>query len=170
MKDNIILIGFMGCGKTTVGKQLAKRLGYQFLDTDQYIEDKSKMKISHIFAEYGEEYFRALETAAVKKLIETTHKTVISSGGGLPLREENARLLQELGQVFFLNVSKEEVYRRLKGDTTRPLLRGKNPEEKIDQMMKYRVPIYKNAAEYEINVDKKNVEELVNEIELVSKM
>ena len=93
MKDNIVLIGFMGCGKTTVGEKLAADLSFDFIDTDQYIEEKEAMIINDIFAAKGEEYFRGLETSSLEELIACTEKTIVSSGGGLPLRKENAELL-----------------------------------------------------------------------------
>ena len=99
MKDNIVLIGFMGCGKTTVGKKLAADLSFVFLDTDQYIEEKEAMTINDIFATKGEEYFRGLETSSLEELVQRTEKSIVSSGGGLPLRKENAELLQKLGFV-----------------------------------------------------------------------
>ena len=95
MKENIVLIGFMGCGKTTVGEKLAADLSFAFLDTDHYIEEKEAMTINDIFATKGEEYFRGFETSSLEELITCTEKTIVSSGGGLPLRKENAELLQK---------------------------------------------------------------------------
>ena len=99
--DNIVLIGYMGAGKTTVGKALAKKLGYEFIDTDLYIEAQEGMTIPDIFEKKGEAYFRALETDVIRKLREKTH-CVIATGGGLPLRKENSDLLKEVGTVYYL--------------------------------------------------------------------
>ena len=119
---HIILTGFMGAGKTTVGKLLAQKLGCPFLDTDQLIQQQAGMSISRIFAEKGEETFRSLETAILKEAWTQEEAWVLSVGGGLPMREENRRLLKRIGAVVYLRVNRDTVLRRLSGDTTRPLL------------------------------------------------
>ena len=154
----------MGCGKTTVGKQLATELEYQFLDTDAYIEEKEQMTISQIFDKKGEAYFRNLETTSLEELAAKTKQTIVSSGGGLPLREENAKLLQKLGFVVYLRVKKETVLKRLEGDTTRPLLACENPAQKVEQLLNFRDPIYEVGAHLVIDVDEKSVSEIVEEI------
>ena len=164
MKNNIVLIGFMGCGKTTVGKALAEKLSYGFLDTDQYIEEKENRAISSIFDEKGEEYFRALETKSLEELVENTERTIVSSGGGLPLREKNAKLIQKLGFVIYLKVKKETVVERLKGDDSRPLLQCEDPEKKIEELLEYRNPIYEVGAHLVIEGDDRSVEDIVEEI------
>ncbi|MDE6319619.1 MAG: shikimate kinase, partial [Lachnospiraceae bacterium] len=107
---NVRLIGFMGCGKTTVGLKLSYRLRRAIIDTDKEIEREEKRTISEIFAADGEPYFRDRETECLRKLIETTNNQIISVGGGLPVREENRRLLHELGQVFYLRAKGETIY------------------------------------------------------------
>ena len=164
MKDNIVLIGFMGCGKTTVGEKLAADLSFDFLDTDQYIEEKEAMIINDIFATKGEEYFRGLETSSLEELISCTEKTIVSSGGGLPLRKENAELLQKLGFVVYLRVKKETVLQRLEGDTTRPLLACENPAKKVEELLEFRDPIYEVGAHLVVDVDGKTVEVIAEEI------
>lgn len=164
MNDNIILIGFMGSGKTTVGKRLSKLLGYSFADTDQLIEQKEGTTISNIFAEKGENYFRQLETDTIRNMVSTCHETILSSGGGLPLRECNANILQELGFVVMLDVSKETVLKRLHGDTTRPLLQGDNVEEKVEELLTYREPMYELAAHMKIPVNDRTVQDIAEEI------
>lgn len=164
LNDNIVMIGFMGCGKTTVGKQLAAELEYQFLDTDAYIEEKEQMTISQIFDKKGEAYFRNLETASLEELAAKTKQTIVSSGGGLPLREENAKLLQKLGFVVYLRVTKETVLKRLEGDTTRPLLACENPAQKVEELLNFRDPIYEVGAHLVIDADEKSVSEIVEEI------
>ena len=154
----------MGCGKTTVGKELAQQLTYSFLDTDAYIEENEGCSISEIFERKGEGYFRNLETGSLQKLVEEINHTIVSSGGGLPLREENARLLQKLGFVIYLRVRKETVLKRLKGDTTRPLLQCDNPGKKVEELLEYRNPIYEVGAHMVIDVDEKTVEEIAEEI------
>lgn len=164
MKKNVILIGFMGAGKTSVGYHLAKRLGYQQIDTDEIIEKKSGMKISDIFEQKGEEYFRQLETTTLKELKQTMNEKVISTGGGLPLWEENASILKEMGFVVYLSTSERTVMERLKGDRKRPLLQGEHPEEKIRKLLEYRRPLYEIAAHMRIDADDKSFDQIVTEI------
>ena len=138
-KNKVILTGFMGCGKSTIGRILAEKRGQELLDTDHYIEQKQGRRISDIFATQGEEAFRDMETEALRELIQKQEPMVIALGGGLPIGgnlygeepvrqrallrgERNRELLAELGYVFYLKITPGEVYRRLKGDTTRPLL------------------------------------------------
>jgi shikimate kinase len=164
MKNNIILIGFMGSGKSTVGRELAKQMEYPFSDTDTLIENNAKTSISNIFTQNGEEYFRNLETKTLEDMVVTTEKSVIATGGGLPLRERNAALLKELGFVVYLKVSKETVLKRLKGDTSRPILAGENVEEKVEKLLEFREPLYEIAAHMEVIVDDKSVEDITEEI------
>lgn len=163
-KRNIILIGFMGSGKTTLGIRLSYRLRRPLLDTDRWIEKEQGMSVSDIFASYGEEGFRQLETQAVKSLLEADPGQVISTGGGLPMREENQALLKQLGFVVFLRIRPETVYERLKGDTTRPLLQKPDPEGEIRRLLAVRNPIYEQAADRVVDVDGKDFEELLEEI------
>ena len=163
--NNVILIGFMGSGKTTVGLRLSYRLRRSVIDTDKEIEKEEKRAISDIFAADGEGYFRDRETACLRKLLESTSNQIISVGGGLPLREENRELLHELGQVFYLNASADTIYERVKHDTTRPLLQGNDPRTKIRTMLAERDGCYRAAADVVINVDGKDFEQILNEIE-----
>lgn len=162
---NVILIGFMGCGKTTVGLRLSYRLRQSVIDTDKEIEKEEKRTISDIFATDGEAYFRVAETACLQKLIRSVSNQIISVGGGLPLREENRKLLHKLGQVFYLRAEPETIYERLKHDTTRPLLQCSDPKEKIRTLMGERDGRYRNAADVVIQVDGKSFEQIINEIE-----
>lgn len=162
---NVILIGFMGCGKTTVGLKLSYRLRRSVIDTDKEIEREEKRSITDIFATDGEEYFREKETACLRKLMTSTGNQIISVGGGLPLREVNRELLHELGQVFYLRASAETIYERVKNDTTRPLLQGADPRSKIRTMLSERDAYYREAADEVIEVDNKNFEQILSEIE-----
>ncbi len=162
---NVILIGFMGCGKTTVGLKLSYRLRRAVIDTDKEIEREEKRSISDIFAADGEPYFRDRETACLQRLLENTAERIISVGGGLPLREENRRLLHELGQVFYLRAGAETIYERVKSDTTRPLLQGDDPKAKIRALLRERDGFYEAAADVIIDVDDKSFEEILDEIE-----
>jgi shikimate kinase len=162
--NNIILIGFMGSGKTSVGIKLAERLAFRFADTDQMIEEKCKRTINSIFANEGEAYFRNLETEMVKRLLEEPDHLVISVGGGLPVHPGNAGLLRQLGQVIYLKASKDTIIKRLKGDTTRPLLAGENPEEKIRTLLEYREPFYEAASNLTVITDGRNMDDVIEEI------
>lgn len=162
---NVILIGFMGSGKTTVGLRLSYRLRQSVIDTDKEIEREERRTVSDIFATEGEAYFRERETACLQKLIRTVSNQIISVGGGLPLREENRKLLRKLGTIFYLRADAETIYERLKGDTTRPLLQGSDPRAKIRALMEERDIYYREAADVVIQVDGKTFEQIIDEIE-----
>ena len=163
-RNNTVLTGFMGCGKSTVGKRLAKATGRDFLDVDKYIVDKAGCSISRIFAEHGEEYFRALETEALNEIYNTVTGTVISTGGGLPMRKVNRDILNRLGEVVYLDVSPDCVYERLKDDTTRPLLQSENPMERIEELLGFRRPVYLDGADRTVNVSYRTVEDIIKDI------
>ena len=162
MKHNIILIGFMGSGKTSVGERLALKLSYEFKDTDRFIEQTVGDTISNIFKQKGEEYFRTLETNVLQELKNTMHHTVLSTGGGLPVKELNAKILKESGYVIYLRTSKEITIKRLKGDKTRPLLSEDDLESKVERLLKLRDPIYERIAHKIITTDDKSFDDIVN--------
>lgn len=165
MKHNIILIGFMGCGKSTVGKKLANAFSYRFLDTDTLIEERGGKKISQIFEEEGEEAFRQAETELLKKLLLQTDKAVIATGGGMPMREENRRYLRQMGTVVFLKADIETLLERLKSDTERPLAAGSDREKRLRALYQERLLRYKEAAELWIDTDGKSFYRIIQEIE-----
>lgn len=165
IKNNIILIGFMGCGKTTLGNQIANKYKLDFVDTDSLIEENSNLKISEIFSRYGEEYFRKLETSTLENLVDNTKNIVISTGGGMVMREENVKLLKKIGKIIYLKTSKEELISRLYNDDNRPLLKDKNLNQVIDDLLLVREPVYKASADYIIQTDGKTIEILLNEID-----
>lgn len=162
--NNIILTGFMGCGKTSIGIRLSYGMKCVMIDTDKQIELEQKKSISEIFAESGESAFRDMETAYLRKLLDEKGSYILSTGGGLPMREENHTLLHRLGTVFYLRANPETIYARLQNDTTRPLLQGENPKQKIEELMAVRAPIYEKAADVIIDVDDKEYEEILSEI------
>lgn len=166
MSDNFVLIGFMGAGKSSVGRLLAQKTGKQFMDTDELIVKQMNLSINDIFATYGEEYFRDLETNLVKALSENVSNAVISVGGGLALREENRVYLKKIGTVVYLSVNENTVIRRLKGDTSRPLLRGTKEEvkEKVGSLLNARKPIYEDASNLVIKTDRLTKDEIVDRI------
>lgn len=165
MKDNIILTGFMGSGKTSVGIRLSYRMKRTMIDTDKWIEQRQKMSVSEIFDTYGEEAFRKMETQCLQSLIETADRQIISVGGGLPVRKENHELLKRLGTVFYLKVSPEVVYERLKDDRTRPLLQVENPLEKIRELSAARSPVYETCADVIIEVSHRTFDEILEELQ-----
>jgi len=162
--ENVILTGFMGCGKSSLGIRLSYKMKMPLLDTDKLIEKKQGCTISELFKEQGEERFRELETECLKEI--GTHKGsyVISTGGGLPVREENRRLLKELGMVVYLRIKPETVYERLKEDTTRPLLQGENPMERIKKLMEERSEFYEECADLTMDVDGVDTDDILSEI------
>ena len=158
-KKTIFLIGFMGCGKTSVGRMLSRLTGLPFYDTDQMIVEQEKMSINEIFQTRGESFFRDLETQLLKSMEEHPFEGVISVGGGLPLREENRAIMKRIGMVVYLNADIETLLRRLKGDTTRPLLQGGDLREKIEALTAARKTYYEDAAVIQIITDNYSVRE-----------
>ena len=162
--SNIVLMGFMGAGKTTIGKELAKALGYEFIDTDERIEKEQGRKISDIFSKDGEAAFRDMETDLLKRLLNKEERFVLSIGGGMPVRVENRSLLQSLGTVVYLKTSKEEIIRRVSDDTRRPLLQGGALEEKVTSLMNAREQIYMETACVEVVTDQKTPQKIAEEL------
>lgn len=163
-KDNIYLIGYMGCGKTTVGKLLACKSGRVFCDLDQEIEHREGQSISQIFETRGEVYFRECESKVLAELLHTSGH-IIALGGGTILQQKNLRLLQEKqAEVIWLDVSPEEIYQRLREDHTRPLLETAATEDekrrRIADMMKRRRPFYEAAATRKLEADRMSTEEI----------
>lgn len=162
---NVILIGFMGCGKSTVGLRLSYRLRRTLIDTDKEIEKEERRAISDIFEADGEAYFRDRETAIIQKLINNANNQIILVGGGLPVREQNRALLHKLGQVFYLQAEAATIYERVKDDTTRPLLQVEEPLKRIETLIRERDPYYRAAADVVITVDGKSFSQILDEIE-----
>ena len=160
----IVLMGFMGAGKTTIGKALSKELSCKFIDTDEMIEQEQGRNISEIFEKEGEPAFRDMETELLKRLLKSKELFVLSIGGGMPVREENRALLRNLGIVIYLKTSKEEIIRRVSGDKNRPLLQGGDLEKKVTNLMNARAQIYVETAHMEVITDRKNPSEVVENI------
>lgn len=147
MSGNLVLCGFMGCGKTTVGKQTAKLLGLPFVDLDEYIEEKEGMKISEIFEEFGEAAFRQKENEAVSEIAKKGGM-VVACGGGTVLNPKNVEEFHKNGSVLvLLYVPLSLLQRRLKTDTQRPLLQKPNRNQVIAELYKKRIPQYRRAAD-----------------------
>lgn len=148
--NNIILCGFMGCGKSTIGRILSKRAGLEFVDMDLYIQDKAGMTVSEIFEKYGEERFREMETEACRELAEREN-LVIAAGGGTLAFQRNIDILKSSGKIIFIDVSYESLCIRLRRDTRRPLLQVENRDERIKELLEKRLPIYRGAASVIMN-------------------
>jgi shikimate kinase len=140
---NLYLIGMMGAGKSTVGKILAKQLGYHFFDTDAVIEQAAEQSIADIFANLGEPTFRELESQVLAELSAYT-KLVIATGGGIVLQQMNWSYLRH-GLIVWLDVSVDQLSQRLNQDTTRPLLAGENPQQKLATLLQQRQSLYAQA-------------------------
>ncbi|MBQ8547924.1 MAG: shikimate kinase [Lachnospiraceae bacterium] len=167
-KNNIVLIGFMGCGKSTVGKKLAGALSYEFSDTDAMIEEAYGKTISKMFEEDGEEYFRTAETELLQKLSAEAKGLVLATGGGMPMREENAALLKEIGTVIFLETKIETILERLQNDTGRPLADGEDREARLRPLYEKRLPVYRAAADYILDTEAKSFYAIIEEIKTVA--
>lgn len=140
---NVFLIGMMGTGKTTVGRSVAQRLGYRFLDTDDLIEKVAGQTINEIFATEGEENFRELESKVLGELSAYT-RSAIATGGGIVLRRENWSYLHH-GLIVWLDAPVEVLMQRLANDTTRPLLKEADPALKLSSLLEQRRPLYSQA-------------------------
>jgi shikimate kinase len=141
---NIVLIGFMGSGKTLVSISLAKKLNMKRISTDEMIERQEKRSVAEIVAARGWSYFRKLEHEIIKK-ISIKKNVVIDCGGGVVLNLKNLKSLKINGIIFYLKVSTKVIYNRLKGDKTRPLISGPNPQARIKEILKNRLPLYSQA-------------------------
>ncbi|MEE2908944.1 MAG: shikimate kinase [Candidatus Poribacteria bacterium] len=162
LSANIVLVGFMGTGKSTVGRVIAQKLGFHFIDTDDVIEQTSKAKISDIFAEHGEVYFRDLESQAVKS-VALMKNQVVATGGGVVLRSSNIDLLRTGGPVFCLNATPKAIWDRVRSSQSRPLLRGPDPLKKIETLLDKRAPYYA-LADHQIETTGVSVDRVANEI------
>lgn len=164
---NVILIGFRGAGKTSVGKALAERLGRVFIDCDELIERRTGLSIREIFEKWGESHFRGLESEAIAELAKLDGR-VIATGGGAVLRHKNIQLLKRNGKIFFLDVTPETAFGRIAEDASsrsrRPALTDKDPFTEIREQMEFRRPYYLEGADVRVLTEGRGVEEVVKEI------
>jgi shikimate kinase len=148
--ENIYLIGLMGAGKTTIGRQLAKSLKWPFYDSDKAIEESTGVDIPTIFEFEGEAGFREREQKMIKQLTQM-RGIVLATGGGAILLEENRRLLQKNGFVVYLQCSITRILERTRRDTQRPLLKTDNPKERLESLFREREPLYLSCADFKID-------------------
>jgi shikimate kinase len=162
MFKNIILTGFMGVGKTSIGTRLASDLGYTFVDTDDLIEADQKTTITEIFAQKGEPYFRDVEARIIRTVLEHENQ-VVSTGGGAVIRDENREAFKEAGLVVCLTARPEVIYERIKHETHRPLIKVTDPMARIRDLLESRAKFY-GQADLIIDTSEKSVDEAVLEI------
>lgn len=141
---NVVLVGFMASGKSSVGRRLARRLGYQYLDTDHFIEQHSGLRISEIFSQYGEPFFRGLESKIAARL-GGLENTIISTGGGMAAQPGNLAHLKRAGLVVFLKPELEDVIIRLGKDTRRPMVKNGDLRETVTKLWEERLPLYEQS-------------------------
>lgn len=141
---NIVLTGFMGTGKTEVGRELSNILGWKIIDIDDEIVKAHKMSINEIFNKLGEPVFRDIETEMIRK-ISQNKSLIISTGGGAVLRQENMEALRNNGVVVCLTATPETIFKRTSSNNERPLIQVKNPRQKIEELLACRRPFYENA-------------------------
>ena len=152
----------MGCGKSTIGRILKEKIGYQLVDTDLIIEQQQGMPIADIFEKQGEQSFRDMETKLLQDLSEQhCHEHIISTGGGIVTRPENSNLLRQLGFVVWLTCSSEDILTRTSRNNNRPLLQGDNPMKTITRLLEERTPMYESAAHLKINTSDLQFDEVV---------
>ncbi len=160
VSGNIVLVGMMGAGKTTVGKILAKQLGKTFIDSDEEIQKRTGVKISHIFDVEGEEGFRQRETSVIQDLVKLNN-IVLATGGGAVLKPENREALSQNGVVIYLKSGVHDLWQRTRHDHSRPLLQTANPRAKLQELFELRDPIYSSVADHIVHTGRQSVQILI---------
>ena len=168
MPKNIIFVGPMGAGKTTIGRQIAKALGRTFYDSDKEIEKRTGATIPLIFELEKEEGFRIRESAMIKELL-TKDNIVLATGGGAVLSEKNRKIMSDHGYVVYLCAPLEQLVRRTARDKNRPLLQTKNPKKTIEDILAIRDPLYREVADHVLETDKFTVRQVVSRLQKIIK-
>ncbi len=150
---NIILIGFMGTGKTTIGRKLAARLGYRFVDTDHFIEYEQNCRIKDLFENQGEECFRKLETSLLRRL-SAVENTVVATGGGILVTPGNMDLIKKIGRSIHLMAFIDDICERIMRNQKRPLVQTDNPLQTIASLYEKRIDLYSDA---DITIDTRSM-------------
>jgi len=166
VRENIFLIGFMGSGKSTMAKMLAKEMGNELVEMDETIEAEAGMSINEIFEKHGEDYFRDLESTLIER-IARKGGVIVSCGGGAILREENVLNMKKSGKIIYLSATPETIYERVRHSTNRPLLKGNMNIEYITCLMEKRIDIYRSTADEVVSVDAKDKKTILEEIKAV---
>ncbi len=162
-RSNVILVGPMGAGKSTIGRQLAQLLNYEFVDSDHEIEARSGADIPWIFDVEGEEGFRKREEAVIDELTQR-QGIVLATGGGVVIREPNRRAISSRGIVVYLKTSVEQQLARTAKDRKRPLLQTAEPRKVLTELMKFREPLYLEVADYVVDTDASNIKDVASHI------
>jgi shikimate kinase len=160
-RPNVVLVGFMGTGKSSAGRIVANKLGFQYVDTDQLVSQRAGMEISQIFGEHGEEHFRELEASALESLAHLD-RCVIATGGGIVLREANRAALRNLGFVVGLTAGEAVIFERVSRNSRRPLLQTEDPRATVREMLATRQPLYEAAAELTIDSSRRSSNEVAD--------
>jgi shikimate kinase len=161
--QNIFLVGPMGAGKSTIGRQLAQSLGYDFQDSDQEIQRRTGVDIATIFEFEGEEGFRNRERQVIEDLAQQDN-IVLATGGGAVLLAENRQQLAARGLVIYLHCSPEQQYARTARDRNRPLLDTDDPQQKLRDLMAEREPVYRQVADMVVSTERRGTSSVVKEI------
>ena len=161
--QSIVLIGFMGAGKSSTGKALARKTGLPRFDTDEIVSRRFGLLVTEIFARFGEEEVRDAETEALGQLSEAA-PAIIVTGGGIVLRPENVKMLRELGRVVSLEADEETLFRRISRRATRPLLQTENPRATLVELLRVREPLYREAADVRLDTSRLTHEEVADAI------
>ena len=160
---NIVLIGFMGTGKSTISEYMKQKFGMEVIEMDQIIEQRQGMSISKIFATYGEEYFRDLETDLLIEM-QSRKNLIISCGGGVPMKERNVVEMKKNGKVVLLTATPETILKRVKNNHDRPLLEDKKNVAAITELMEKRRAKYEAAADIQVATDDRNKQQICEEM------
>ena len=163
MTSSIFLIGPMGAGKTTMGRQLAKKLHLEFLDSDRVIEERTGVDIPLIFEKEGEAGFRKREETIIDELTQR-EKLVLATGGGAVISEINRQHLKQRGTVIYLHSDIKNLIERVRYDKNRPLLQTEDPEGRLRELMETREPLYRETADIIINTGEKSIRSVINVI------
>ena len=164
MKENIILVGLMGAGKSTIGRNIAKRLNKDFYDSDRVIEERTGVDISTIFEIEGEQGFRDREEQVIEELCKMKN-VVIATGGGSILREVSRKNIRKYGHVVYLQTSAELLYSRIRYDKSRPLMQTKSPLDTLRKLLSDREPLYLELADTVIKTGKQKAGVIVKRLE-----
>ena len=161
--DAIVLIGFMGAGKSSVGRTLARLTGLPRFDTDEMIGARFGLTVAEIFETHGEEQFREAETETLRGLTGK-QAAIVVTGGGIVLRPENRQLLRDLGTVIHLSAEEATLFARISRRSNRPLLRTENPRATVAELLRVRLPLYQRAADLEVDTTRLKHDEVATQI------
>lgn len=161
--QSIVLIGFMGAGKSSTGKALERKTGLPRFDTDEILSTRFGLPVAEVFAVFGEDKFREAETEALHDFLHET-PAIIVTGGGIVLRPDNVKILRELGRVVSLEADEETLFRRISRRATRPLLQTKNPRATLRELLRVRDPLYRAAADLRLDTSRLTHDEAADAI------